>query len=352
MNNRKRNRCAISTSLLPVLGALAITCASNGQILVDHNAPGPTHNGETWATAFLDPQDAIDDAVAGDVIHVAEGTYSGTIIVSGSSKNGIRIFGGFAGFGANDPDFRDILGGNTILDGGDTTRVVTFTNVAALDEEPARLDGFVIRNGFVQSQGTPGAGISIDDSSVLIANCRIEQNAAGDGPNGISGPGGGAFVTGFRPAAESERTVYFINCAFRDNTATRGGGLNVEGVLTSGEDAFRTKVQLVNCLFESNVVSFSGNDPTVVEGRGGAMMVRGNASVQAFNCTIADNAADAIAGGIAAVCPGSGSEAEPGVIVRNSILWGNTISPSTAAQLGVIQELGTCQPFTVEWSNV
>jgi hypothetical protein len=55
------------------------------------------------------------------------------------------------------------------------------------------------------------------------------------------------------------------------------------------------------------------------------MMVRGNASVQAFNCTIADNAADAIAGGIAAT-PSCGATRSPQALPPSSALfrsWGH-----------------------------
>jgi len=44
-------------------------------IYVDANATGATHDGTSWPTAFVDLQQGLALAVAGDEIHVADGTY-------------------------------------------------------------------------------------------------------------------------------------------------------------------------------------------------------------------------------------------------------------------------------------
>ena len=48
--------------------------ASGGQVIfVDQSAAGPLHDGSAWCSAYIDLQDALAIAVAGDEIHVANG---------------------------------------------------------------------------------------------------------------------------------------------------------------------------------------------------------------------------------------------------------------------------------------
>src|SRR5438477_1656993 len=81
-------------------------------IYVDANAPsGRTHDGATWATAFLDLQQGLSTATSGDQIRAADGVYkptSGTDrTISFQLKSGVSLLGGYAGYGAPDPDGRD-----------------------------------------------------------------------------------------------------------------------------------------------------------------------------------------------------------------------------------------------------
>src|SRR3954447_12681724 len=79
---------------------------------VDANSPSTMPDGAAWASAFPDLQQALAVATAGDQIRIADGTYkptSGTDrTVSFHMKEGVSIYGGYAGYGAPDSDARDV----------------------------------------------------------------------------------------------------------------------------------------------------------------------------------------------------------------------------------------------------
>src|SRR5262245_8390562 len=105
---------------LPTFGSLESKTLFS-VIFVDQNAPGPTHDGASWATAYARLQVALAHSVSGDEIHVADGTYKPTNGTDASATfkltSGAAILGGYAGFGAPDPDQRDVSANVTILTG-------------------------------------------------------------------------------------------------------------------------------------------------------------------------------------------------------------------------------------------
>ena len=58
--------------------ALFVLCTLNSAawpvVYIDSDAPGPTHDGTSWLTAYTDLQSALDATAAGE-IWVAAGTY-------------------------------------------------------------------------------------------------------------------------------------------------------------------------------------------------------------------------------------------------------------------------------------
>jgi len=89
------------TLFLAVAVSLAVgRPAAAGTIFVKFNAAG-ANNGTTWANAYTDLRSAITAAVATDEIWVAAGTYKPTATtdrtMSFPLKNGVGIYGGFAG---------------------------------------------------------------------------------------------------------------------------------------------------------------------------------------------------------------------------------------------------------------
>ena len=100
--------------------------AMEGRVLlsvlyVDASAPGPDYDGASWGTAYKDLQLALGAASAGDEIRVADGTYKPTSTTSRTTsfalRDGVAIRGGYAGYGAADPEARDVALNATVFSG-------------------------------------------------------------------------------------------------------------------------------------------------------------------------------------------------------------------------------------------
>jgi len=129
-----------------------------------------TQNGSSWANAKSDLQQVINASAEGDTIWVAAGTYTGGFTL----KQGVQIYGGFAGFETFLKE-RKLPGTNenqTILDGNNTQRVVSQDVAFTVSTV---LDGFIIQNG----SALYGAGISLKSNSIL-RRCIVRNNQAGE----------------------------------------------------------------------------------------------------------------------------------------------------------------------------
>jgi len=272
-------------------------------------------------------QAAIDDAVDGDTIWVADGTYSG--------EGNLEIdFRGKAVIvrSENGPD------GCTIDCRGEG-RAFYFNTGETADSV---LDGFTITNG---GNTDYGAGIRCMGSSPTIRNCVFLKNAAGLYGGGLCNCYG------------SHPTV--VDCTFRENSCSqsgiygRGGGMAnrqgsnpiVSNCTFIGNSARYNAGALGNfdasspcvtrCTFRGNradfnggaVFNMAGSEPVFKNciftgnqagGSGGAMNNYG-AAVALMNCTINGNLAEWSCGGV-----WSGAAGE--VRLDNCILWGNTDS--------------------------
>lgn len=129
-----------------------------------------TQNGSSWANAKSDLQQVINASAEGDTIWVAAGTYTGGFTL----KQGVQIYGGFAGFESLLKE-RKLPGTNenqTILDGNNTQRVVSQDIAFTVSTV---LDGFIIQNG----SALYGAGVSLKSNSIL-RRCIVRNNQAGE----------------------------------------------------------------------------------------------------------------------------------------------------------------------------
>ena len=93
-------------------------------VYVDQNASNPHPDGMSWSKAFPTLQGALDEAVAGTTIRVADGTYTPYTGILEEPRDatfqllsGVTIEGGYAGDGAPNPDARDVRLYETILSG-------------------------------------------------------------------------------------------------------------------------------------------------------------------------------------------------------------------------------------------
>lgn len=162
-------------------------------------------------------------------VWVAAGTYLGdqTSYYAFKMKDGVDVFGGFAGNEPNDYDLnlRDFATNATILDGVGQRRVLHHESTTyGLDS--VRWDGFVIRNGFISSGG--GGGVYMKDRSVLL-NCEIRDCYASTSGGGVQSSGG-----------------TLINCKIINDSAKYGGG------------AYLENSTMVGCLVANNTASYGG----------------------------------------------------------------------------------------------
>jgi len=245
--------------------------------------------GTSWTNAYISLQSALDAAVFGDQIWVAKGTYKpsydygsggGSRYYHFELKNGIAVYGGFAGtestlnqradFGQgeinetilsgdlNNNDVFDVAnGGYQGTSGNDNCYHVLYnTNLT----NTALIDGFTITGGNANGASEPyndGAGMLLSASSPTIRNLVFTSNSSGNR--------GGAMHLW-------ESSPEIRNCTFTENKSTHGGGVCI--IITSVP-------VLTNCLF---VYNYSQN--------GGAVECF-NSSAQFTNTTFAMNTASA-----------------------------------------------------------
>lgn len=152
-------------------------------IRVKSSGGSDSNNGTNWTTdAMATVQGAITKAITGDEIWVA-GQFIGASAHITSMKDGISIYGGFAGIESEiKREQRNWIQNITILDGGASGSVI---NIPSGVTSSARIDGFTICNGKLSSYGY-GAGINCVGASPIIVNNIISSNNTASGGGGIS----------------------------------------------------------------------------------------------------------------------------------------------------------------------
>ncbi|MCE9616089.1 MAG: right-handed parallel beta-helix repeat-containing protein [Lentisphaerae bacterium] len=222
-----------------------------GQVIyVNDNATG-ANTGLDWFNARVDLAQALAQAVSGDEIWVAQGTYAGGATYP--MKPGVNLYGGFGGWEGT-PAARDWNAHPSLLDGQGVRRVISATNNAALD-------GFVITNG--ASAGN-GGGMVVDGVAAVIRNCTFDNNTAVNYGGALTELGVGSQVT-------------ISNCIFRNNSASYGGALH----WASGLVAIRDSV-------------FAGNRASA----GGGVAYGASVSGLVERCTFVGNTAGSSGGGV------------------------------------------------------
>ena len=281
-------------------------------IYVNAAASGPTHDGASWATAFADLQSALSAAGATDEIWVAAGTYKPTAgteqTVSFALKNGVGVYGGFAGAEALRSQ-RDPAANVTTLSGeigaaatsDNSYHVVTADGTVTAS---AVLDGFTITAGHAAGAATDqqrGGGMLVSGGSPTLSQLRLASNFASD-------RGGGVRVESGAPT--------FTACTFTSNSSgTAGGGLS---------SASAASLSVKRCAFTGNgTASTRGAGIDVNSVAASDCLVAGNSSNGVYiaqdgaafvNCTITGN------NGYGAVFVGGSNSS-----LVNSILFGDAL---------------------------
>ncbi len=247
MSNKKRLNVLV-TRLLLLASVFVVSRGMGAVIYVDGNAPG-TNNGSSWTDAFHHLQDALADAMNGDEIWVAEGTYrpdesranpDGTgsrdaTFKLGESfnpdKKNLVLKGGYAGFGEPAPDARDVESYVTVLSGDLEMNDANVSDPCDLPDEPTRvdnsmhilngaysgepvLDGFTITGG----RGNYGGGIYISqDGSLTVKDCTFTANSA-------NSFGGAIYSGGYNAFIDAAAYLTIMDCRFHGNFAGWDGG--------------------------------------------------------------------------------------------------------------------------------
>jgi hypothetical protein len=325
----------------------ALTLLAGGSLsaqVIHVNAAAPANgNGQSWATAFQDLQQALAVASPGAAIWIAEGTYLPGAAQTSSFviPSGVKLHGGFLG---NELSLAARAGSaqNTVLSGNlDGNPATTNTDAFHVVVIPAGSSGTVLdrlRIEFGNAGTSPsglGGGIEIGGQStnwvqdVAVHSCIIENCTARQGGgiaasyvvrldsklctfrnNRARSTGGGVhlyFAGSGDPCAGDG--VKFVNAWFTGNTAAQGGGL-----WNALNDA---PVWLANCKFTDNQGSLGG---AVYHGDA---VLTGSYPLRVANCTIAYNRAFDINGNGS---QGAGfylANLNTQAMLDNTIVWGN-----------------------------
>ena len=236
-------------------------------IYVDKDATTGGNNGTSWADAYTDLQTAITNAVSGNHIWVAAGTYKPTATASRDIyfeiPNGVELYGGFAGTETDTSQRMDYGAGGaneTILSGdigteGDNTD--NSYHVVYIDDASStiKLNGLTISDGYAY------------------------------GPNDVNDhrrDGGGLY---FESYGGNTNTLFISNCIFSDNEGRFGGGIHQY----AKDGAISTSISY--CTFNNNSAEYSGGGIESINGGGYVVTASYN------SCTFIANSAEKYGGG-------------------------------------------------------
>lgn len=260
--------------LVPVLGSnlTGIALAGPGELFVTPSGSGL----DCTQSDPCDLQTAISQALDGDVIYLAAGTYQGTDTAVVNLDEDVSLFGGWDGT-TTVPVIRNANLYPTILDGEQVRRVVDITASAA----PV-LDGLVITNGRGVSSG---GGVYSENSHPTIQDCLIQDNHA-------EGDGGGIFI--------NRGSAQILDNQIINNSGTWAGGLRI--------------INDAQVTLRGNFIS--GNSADISVG-GVDIDCCGGAVVNVEENWIVNNTAGTYGGGVA-------------VVASNAVLINNIITENTA----------------------
>ncbi|MBK6930226.1 MAG: right-handed parallel beta-helix repeat-containing protein [Saprospirales bacterium] len=303
--------------ILPIF-ILLLTCGNllaQKTIYVKHDATG-ANTGTSWADAYASLTDALTNAVPGDQVWVAAGTYKPVSMTPNASfamQSGISLYGGFNGtetmLSARNPETNvtvlsgDLAGndlpGDFAMNRSDNSIHVVEVSASANPAGPALIDGFTISGGHtLTTTANPdltrrGGGI-MTTTPLTVRNCLLSGNF---------GDSGGAMAILNASASGSlvescviEANMVYINT--QTNTSGQSAGIFVRDVssLTVKDCVFRNNRTSRGCLYPFNSLgvvidncTFENNDGT---GFTSAGLFTYHTSFTVTNCTFFGNMAN------------------------------------------------------------
>jgi len=294
--------------LTMVLFVIGMAHSATGKIIyVDADATG-ANSGTSWADAYKYLQDALADANSSPKpveIRVAQGIYTpdeDTLYPDGTGDrtatfqliNGVTIKGGYAGFGAPDPNVRDIELYKTTLSGDLNGNDAMVVDPCELLDEPSRDEN----NYHVVTASDCDINTVLDGFTVTAGN-------ANGSPDDECDRGGGMFNNGH----DNPCSPTVTGCMFIGNSAAQYGG----GMFNYEHGDGECNPILTNCRFIRNASSFEGGAMSswgghsmvtnctfggnYSHGVGGAMGNSGS-NPTVSNCTFSDNSTNGGGGGM------------------------------------------------------
>lgn len=161
-----------------------IICGFSANAAVIYVKNGGAGNGTSWQQAYGTLNLALQNAISGDEIWVAQGTYfpSSTLNATESFnfKDGVKLYGGFMGNETLLTSRADTSGTTTILSGvlSSSVQTATLFKINNASNINNLIDGFTILGAKrIMVSGEPGgAGLQILNSTIKLKNCIIKDN--------------------------------------------------------------------------------------------------------------------------------------------------------------------------------
>lgn len=255
-------------------------------LYVKYDAAG-SKTGFDWTNAYTNLQAALDTSVYGQQIWVARGTYkpsynwdkASTRALSFYSHKGVKILGGFPGASGQEGQL----------------------SVRNPSLQRTTLSGDLDANDPATPQGYTTAPIG--NNALHIIYCTARNSDTANVFDGFTITGGIANDTKYNSGAAvfvNKSAIKLISCTIAGNTATNGGALF----------ASDSKILVAQCLLAYN---------TAVSG---SIADANNTSLRFYNNTSVKNTASS----------GTLFNNNDGVIMINSIVWGNTPATNIFAQ--------------------
>ncbi len=247
-----------------------------GTIYVDDDA-AEGGDGTSWATAYVDLNQALGHAVSGSQVWVARGRYLPTDGTDRSAafvmKKGVSLYGGFNGTESSLEE-RDWDANVTVLSGDIGEIDSRSDNVfhVVFGASDSALDGFVVENGqadgdFYHSRG--GGLLCEGGASPRIVNCIFQDNQA---------------LAGGAIACNEFSAPTLTNCLITKNKARSGAGI----LFRTGPDSEDLGAKITGSYFLNNTA----------EDRGGAVYIDYGAWPTFTGCTLSSNTSSGNGGGV------------------------------------------------------